>query len=117
MMKYKSYSASIEFDEEAEIFHGEVEGIRAVVTFQAKSAPELKHAFHDSIDDYLTWCTEDGREPDKPFSGKFPVRASSELHRDAFMTAKASGKTFNHWVIDQIRRGVEDETDNLNQVK
>ncbi len=117
MMKYKSYSASIEFDEEAEIFHGEVEGIRAVVTFQAKSAPELKQAFYDSIDDYLAWCSEENRVPDKPFSGNFPVRTSAELHRDAFMTAKSSGKTFNLWVIDQIRKGVEDEADNLLHVK
>lgn len=37
-MEYKGYTAKVEFDDEAEIFHGEVLGIKDVVTFQGKSA-------------------------------------------------------------------------------
>ena len=36
MMEYKGYTAKVEFDVEAEIFHGEVIGIKDVVTFQGK---------------------------------------------------------------------------------
>ena len=34
MMKYKGYCGSVRFDDEADIFHGEVTGLRDVITFQ-----------------------------------------------------------------------------------
>lgn len=42
MMHYKGYEALVEFDEEAELFHGEVLNLRDVITFQGSSAAELK---------------------------------------------------------------------------
>ncbi len=50
-MKYKGYESVVEFDDEAEIFHGEIINIRDVVTFQGRSVEELKQAFQDSVDD------------------------------------------------------------------
>ena len=32
-MKHKGYTGKVEFDDEAEIFHGEVIGLRDVITF------------------------------------------------------------------------------------
>ncbi|HNU92863.1 MAG TPA: type II toxin-antitoxin system HicB family antitoxin, partial [Spirochaetota bacterium] len=29
------------------------------------------------------WCKEEGVEPEKPYSGKFNLRISPELHREA----------------------------------
>jgi predicted HicB family RNase H-like nuclease len=52
MMKCKGYEAILEFDAEAEIFHGEVINIRDVITFQGSSVDELKQAFSDSVDDF-----------------------------------------------------------------
>ena len=66
MMKYKDYLARVEFDDEANIFHGEVINTRDVITFQGQSATELKKAFEDSVEDYLTFCSERGEEPDSP---------------------------------------------------
>ena len=78
MMHYKGYEAVIEFDEEADIFHGEVINLRDVITFQGSSAMELKQAFANSIEDYLAFCAERGEEPDKPFSGQFVVRSRTD---------------------------------------
>ena len=63
-MKYKGYTGHVMFDDEAEIFHGEVLGIRDVVTFQGKSVKELEKAFRDSVDDYLEFCAETHRHSD-----------------------------------------------------
>ena len=41
MMTYKGYSGSVRFGDEAEIFHGEVVGLRGVVTFQGRTVDEL----------------------------------------------------------------------------
>ena len=66
-MEYKGYSGTVEFDDEAGIFHGEVANLRDVITFQGRSVDELREAFEGSIDDYLAWRTERGKELDKPF--------------------------------------------------
>ncbi len=42
MMEYKGYTATVWFDDQADLFHGEVLNIRDVVTFQGKTVKELK---------------------------------------------------------------------------
>ena len=59
MMKYKGYIADIIYDDEAKLFHGEVVGLKDVITFQGSSVTELDKTFHDSVDDYLNWCKEE----------------------------------------------------------
>ncbi len=44
MMEYKGYTATVWFDDQADLFHGEVLNIRDVVTFQGKTVKELKRA-------------------------------------------------------------------------
>lgn len=105
-MHYKAYEAVIEFDEEVEIFHGEVINLRDVITFQGTSATELKRAMADSVEDYLAFCAERGEEPEKPFSGQFVVRADPALHRALSNAAKKAGISLNKWVTAALARAV-----------
>ena len=109
MMKYKVYSAEVKFDDEAGVFHGEVTGTRDVITFEGKSVAELKKAFQDSVDDYLAFCDERGKEPDKPFSGKFVVRMNPEEHRKVSMAAQTSGLSLNSWIVHVMKEQAEKE--------
>jgi predicted HicB family RNase H-like nuclease len=77
VMTYKGYEALVRYDEDAEIFHGEVMNLRDVITFQGSSVQELKQAFADSVEDYLTFCKERGEEPRNPF----PARSWSGSNR------------------------------------
>ncbi|KIC73456.1 HicB family protein [Neochlamydia sp. EPS4] len=69
MMKHKGYTGHVVYDDEAKIFHGEVLGIRDVITFQGKTADELEQAFKDSVQDYLAFCAKRKEEPEKLFCG------------------------------------------------
>lgn len=109
MMEYKGYTAKVEFDDEAEIFHGEVIGIKDVVTFQGKTAKDLKKAFKESVDDYLSFCKERGEAPDKPFTGKFVVRISPALHRKIYLSAKLSNESINAWLNEKLENVVNEE--------
>ena len=104
MMHYKGYFGKVEFDDEAKVLHGEVAGLRDVVTFQADSVDGIEKAFRDSVDDYLAFCKQRGEEPEKPFSGQFVIRADSELHRRLSAIAQASGKSRNAVVLEFLRR-------------
>jgi predicted HicB family RNase H-like nuclease len=98
MRQYKGYKASVQFDDEAKILHGEVLGLRDVVTFQADAVSELEKAFHDSVDDYLDFCKERDEEPERPYSGKFLLRLEPSLHRQVDVAATAAGQSVNAWV-------------------
>jgi predicted HicB family RNase H-like nuclease len=104
MMEYKGYIGKVEFDDEADIFHGEVINTRDVITFQGGGVAELKRAFKDSVDDYLAFCAERGEEPDKPFSGQFVTRLPPELHRKVNLAASIAGKSLNAWVPSNCNR-------------
>lgn len=105
MMNYKGYVGSVEYDDENRVFTGTVINTRTVITFHGSSVDELEKEFRASVDDYLQWCREDGIEPEKPYSGKFNVRFSPELHRRAALGAKRLGISLNSF----MERAVEDE--------
>lgn len=102
MIQYKGYAGKVEFDDEADIFHGEVIGLKDVITFQGRTVDEIKQAFHDSVDDYLDFCEQLGQLPEKPFTGKFMLRISPDLHRKIYVAAKQSGASINGWLNDQL---------------
>lgn len=106
MMQHKGYFGKVEFDDDAGLFHGEVVGLRDVVTFQGKSVAELRKAFRESVDDYLEFCAERGESPDKPYSGRFLLRVNPDLHRKLASLAESSGQSLNAWVAELLENDV-----------
>jgi predicted HicB family RNase H-like nuclease len=102
MMNYKGYLGTVEYDDQAKIFHGDIINTRDVITFQGTTVKEIERAFRDSIDDYLAWCKEDGVEPEKPYSGRFNVRLSPELHRQIAVIARKKRVSLNSFVEKAI---------------
>ncbi|MEI2610484.1 MAG: type II toxin-antitoxin system HicB family antitoxin [Candidatus Promineifilaceae bacterium] len=105
-MEYKGYLAIVEFDDEADLFHGEVINLRDVITFQGKSVDDLRQAFKDSVEDYLDFCASRNEEPEKPFSGKFSVRMDPRLHQRISLHARKARKSLNSWVNDALENAV-----------
>ncbi|MFP4409469.1 MAG: type II toxin-antitoxin system HicB family antitoxin [Spirochaetaceae bacterium] len=95
----------MEFDAEAKIFHGEVINTRDVITFQGRAVDELEQAFRDSVDEYISWCEAEAVPPEKPYSGRFNLRLSPELHRELAVTAKKRNVSINRFV----EQAIEDE--------
>ncbi len=107
MMEYKGYKGKVTYDDEAKVFHGEVFGIRDIVTFQGTSVEELEKAFRDSIDDYLDFCQSRGEQPEKPFSGKFNLRLQPDLHMQVAMRAKEENKSMNEWITETLSHAMK----------
>jgi predicted HicB family RNase H-like nuclease len=95
MIRYKGYTAIMEIDDEAGVIHGRVSGLRDVITFEGDSVTGAIQAFRDSVDDYLEWCAEDGRPPERPFSGKLLVRIDPVIHRGLAQLAEARATSVN----------------------
>ena len=103
-MKYKGYEAIVEFDEIDQLFFGNVINTRDVISFDGKTVEELKQSFEAVIDEYLEDCKQEGKEPDKPFSGQFNLRISPELHRKISLKAKKQKLSLNTFVEQALEK-------------
>lgn len=101
-MKYKGYIAQVDFDEPADLLHGQVVNLRDVITFRGRSVEELRQAFADSVEDYLEFCAERGEAPEKRFSGRFVLRVPPAVHQSMANAAARQGKSLNAWAKEVL---------------
>ena len=88
--KYKGYlGAVVHANSDDGTLHGEVLGIKDVITFQGITLKELENDFRESVDYYLAWCKERGEKPERAYSGKVNLRMNPDLHAKlSFMAAR-----------------------------
>ena len=104
MLEYKGYIGTLEAEDG--VFFGRVAGLRDVITFEGSTFAEVEQAFQESVDDYLAFCAERGEPPDRPYSGRIPLRVSPETHRRAAMHAQSEGVSLNQWIARRIESGL-----------
>ncbi|MCB0137641.1 MAG: type II toxin-antitoxin system HicB family antitoxin, partial [Caldilineaceae bacterium] len=71
-------------------------------TFQGRTPEELEESFRASLDFYLELCQRDGVSPQKPFSGRFNIRISPEIHRRIAERAAQEHVSINQWVSEAV---------------
>jgi predicted HicB family RNase H-like nuclease len=117
IMHYGNYEAQVDYDEDAELFHGEITNLRDVVTFQGRSVAELKQAIADSVEDYLDFCRERGEAPEEPWTGELQLSIAPRLHQAIASAAKRSGVTLERWVARTLeQRAALESSLQVNQV-
>ena len=102
VLVYKGYYATVEFDGDSRMLCGSVVGMNDGVYFESQSAADIDQAFREAVDDYLAFCAEKGKEPEKSYKGSFNVRVNPEVHRAAAMAAAARKETLNQFVAEAI---------------
>ncbi len=102
MLNYKGYMGEAVYDDTMGMFSGKIINAKAVGTFYGKTVDELEKEFRNTIDYYLDLCSRKNVEPEKPFSGRFNLRLSPELHRKIFLTSTEEGKSINAWIKDKL---------------
>lgn len=107
MMQYNVYFGSVHYSDDDAIFHGKLEFIRALVSYEGRSVKELRKAFEEAVDDYLSYCREQAIEPEQPFKGSFNVRIGRDLHRRAAIAAKNEGVSLNSYIARALQRATE----------
>ncbi|MCG8319933.1 MAG: type II toxin-antitoxin system HicB family antitoxin [Cytophagales bacterium] len=110
-LTYKGYLGTVNFDSDDEAFHGKINGINDLITFEGQSVKALKKAFEEAVDDYLKTCQELGKQPDKTYKGSFNVRISTELHKKATTIATKKQISLNDFVKRAIYYAIAHEKD------
>ncbi len=57
-LEYKGYYTHIEYDSISNVYHGKVEGIGDLVTFENEDVSLIEEEFHKAVDDYLAFSKE-----------------------------------------------------------
>ena len=105
-MKYKGYSARIEYSEEDSCLVGHIAGITDIIGFHADTVSELQEAFEEAVEDYLETCQKLDKSPQMPYSGELRLRIPPDIHAAIARAAEACGKDMNQWVIDAFNHAV-----------
>jgi predicted HicB family RNase H-like nuclease len=101
-LEYRGYASTVEFSAEDRCFHGKIAGIRDLVAYDGTTVDELEKNFHSAVDEYLAFCKEEGKTPDKPFKGSLNIRIPSELHRTLAIRAEQQHKSLNSVIAEQL---------------
>lgn len=102
ILRYKGYYTKIEYSSDDSILYGKIEGINDLVNFESESALEIEKEFHSAVDDYLEFCKNVGKDPNKSYKGTFNVRISPDTHRRIALKALKEGTTLNQEVTKAI---------------
>lgn len=65
ILYYKGYYGNIEYSTEDKVIYGKIMGIHLLISFESESATDIETEFHNAVDDYLSYCEEEGIEPEK----------------------------------------------------
>jgi predicted HicB family RNase H-like nuclease len=103
-LTYKDLIGSVHFNAEDRVFHGRIEGINDLVTFEGRSVDELIDAFYEAVNDYIELCREAGKKPLQSCRGSFNVRIHPDMHRKALQKALGEGISLNRLVQRAIEK-------------
>ena len=104
IIKYKDLIGSVRFSSEDNVFHGKIEGIDDLVTFEGSTVEGLVSAFHEAVEDYIILCREADKPLQKSFKGSFNVRINPDLHKKAVLLSSSLGLSLNQLVEEAIQR-------------
>lgn len=115
ILEYKGYHTRISFIAESKTLRGKIEGISDFVDFETDNPNEVEKEFHMAVDDYLDFCNEVGKVPEKEYKGSFNVRIPSELHRKLANLAFKNNCSLNAEVEKAISYHVENNSNPVTQ--
>lgn len=105
-LKYKNYIGSVEYSEEDDCLYGKIMGIRGMISYEGNSLQELKKDFEQAVEDYLTMCKKENKQPEIAYKGSFNVRIDPDLHRNIALKAKGQGISLNAFVKAALVKAV-----------
>jgi predicted HicB family RNase H-like nuclease len=106
LMTLDGFHARIDYDEDTDLFRGEILGLTGGADFYGCSPEELRQEFRKSLDVFLEVCREKGIEPRRQYSGKFNLRISPQLHEQLALRAQASHKSLNAFAQESLERSL-----------
>ncbi len=103
-MKYRGYTARIDYDAKENILIGVVFGMKEQLRFHGASVDELRADFEFAVDHYLAACAAEGVKPERQASGRLLIRIPPEVHAAAAIAAAAESISLNEWITRSLEK-------------
>lgn len=104
VLMYKGFHGTVRYDAESMTLVGKISGINDLVTFETDDPKAVRTEFEKAVNDYLAFCKDVGKKPEKEYKGSFNVRIPPELHKRLALKAEAEGESLNKTVEHAIRK-------------
>ena len=117
VLEYKGYHTRVEYDRDDMVLRGRIEGITDYVDFESRSLEHVEDEFHRAVDDYIEFCAEVGKNPEKEYKGTFNVRIDPSLHKKLALIAYLNKISLNTSVEKAISDYVVKEENLLENYK
>lgn len=102
VLEYKGYHTRVSYVAETNSLRGIIEGISDFIDFETDTLSDVEKEFHSAVDDYLEFCKEIGKKPEKEYKGSFNIRIRPELHKLIAIAAFKANESINHTVEKAI---------------
>ena len=89
-----------------DLFHGTVINTQDVITFYGASVTELRAEMQKSLEVYFEVCQEQGKIPDKPFSGTLTIETSLELYSRIALNASRHQLKIEAYLQEVLEKAV-----------
>ncbi|MBI4780656.1 MAG: type II toxin-antitoxin system HicB family antitoxin [Oscillatoriophycideae cyanobacterium NC_groundwater_1537_Pr4_S-0.65um_50_18] len=109
MLQYRGYKAKVDVNQETGKLCGKVLDIADEIPFEGETFKAVEQEFHKSIDAYLEFCSKLGKEPAKPFPGKYLFRTTPETHRAIYLAATLKEQSVNAWTESVLIEAAREE--------
>ncbi len=117
-MKYKGFSALIEYSDEDKCFVGKIINIDAFVSFHGDSVDELRKYFEEAVDDYIDYLEESksSKSNKKEIEKTSQIGTKSGETRATFIMSEdqlEKVKAIAYWERTTIKEVISDAIENL----
>ena len=109
VLEYKGYHTCIKYESETNTLRGIIEGINDYVDFECDNISKVAEEFHKAVDEYIDFCKDVGKEPEKEYKGSFNIRIKPELHKELALKAALNGESINKTVERAIDNYINEE--------
>lgn len=103
ILRYKGYTASVQFDADDGILVGIVLGIKDIIDFHGDSVDAIRKEFKVAIDEYIKACKKLGREPNKPRQGKIVLMLPVDIEAGLEQVVAETGKSAKALILDAVK--------------
>lgn len=98
LLQHKGYYGSVRYSSEDDCLYGRVEFIDDLILYDGETVKDIKAAFAEAVDDYISSCAERGVKPNSTCKGSFNVRIGEDLHKEIAVEAMKLDISLNEFV-------------------
>lgn len=112
-LTHRGYIGSINISLSDDVLYGKLMFIEDLIIYEARTIPDIKLNFINTIDDYLKSCQLLGRKPNKTTNGFLHLNINNTLYNRLIKAANKNNICVNDYIKKAIELNVSNDTNDV----